>query len=207
MCHFRPIETFIYDTIKYTAFGCLWSQVEYCLLKAASSIVFHTALQGGYFFFLKENCGICSILLCHLSFRVVYFCVLKIILICFNHFLGRCTCSTVVRFQILPAAIWRWMNVFWDVAPCRIDRCFGGVYCLHHQGDESWWWRQLSAPYSTILLEQRTTRNRLYSSCPSLKNAEVCTTISELSIEIDVLRIIHGRRSFRASKGAPKVAS
>jgi hypothetical protein len=26
--------------------------------------------------------------------------------------------------------------VFWDVAPCRycVNRCFGGIYCLHLQG-------------------------------------------------------------------------
>jgi hypothetical protein len=32
------------------------------------------------------------------------------------------------------------MAVFWDVARCslvEIDRCFGGAYCLLHQGDES----------------------------------------------------------------------
>jgi hypothetical protein len=32
------------------------------------------------------------------------------------------------------------MAVFWVVAPCRlvwVYRRFGGLYCLHHQGDES----------------------------------------------------------------------
>jgi hypothetical protein len=32
------------------------------------------------------------------------------------------------------------MTVFWDVAQCSLvktDRRFLGVYCLHHQGDES----------------------------------------------------------------------
>jgi hypothetical protein len=42
------------------------------------------------------------------------------------------------------------MIAFWDIAPCSlvgVDRCFGGAYCLHHQGDESWspwWWSQYS---------------------------------------------------------------
>jgi len=30
-------------------------------------------------------------------------------------------------------------RVFWDVAPrshVEVDRCFRGVYCLHHQGDD-----------------------------------------------------------------------
>jgi hypothetical protein len=29
------------------------------------------------------------------------------------------------------------MTAFWDIAPCslaEVDRCFRGVYCLHHQG-------------------------------------------------------------------------
>jgi hypothetical protein len=30
------------------------------------------------------------------------------------------------------------MRVFWDTAPCilvKVNLCFGGVYCLNHQGD------------------------------------------------------------------------
>jgi hypothetical protein len=31
------------------------------------------------------------------------------------------------------------MVAVWDIAPCslvEVDQRFGGVYCLHHQGDE-----------------------------------------------------------------------
>jgi hypothetical protein len=42
--------------------------------------------------------------------------------------------------EVLAASIIRAMKiaVFWEVAPCSpvdIERCFGGAYCLHHQGD------------------------------------------------------------------------
>jgi hypothetical protein len=44
-----------------------------------------------------------------------------------------------VRFQVLAAASVKF-GVFWDVAPCSlvgVDRRFRGVYCLHHQADDS----------------------------------------------------------------------
>jgi hypothetical protein len=44
--------------------------------------------------------------------------------------------AQVVRFQVLKVASIK--LVFWDVAPCshvEVDRCFRGVYCLHHKGD------------------------------------------------------------------------
>jgi hypothetical protein len=43
-----------------------------------------------------------------------------------------------MRIQVLTAVSMKF-TVFWDVAPCRDvedDRCFRGVYCLHHQGDD-----------------------------------------------------------------------
>jgi hypothetical protein len=42
-----------------------------------------------------------------------------------------------IKFQVLTAASMKF-RVFWDVASCsliEVDRCFGGVYCLHQQGD------------------------------------------------------------------------
>jgi hypothetical protein len=45
--------------------------------------------------------------------------------------------KTYVRYVVLKAASMK-MRVFCDIAPCSlvgIDRCFRGVYCLHHQGD------------------------------------------------------------------------
>jgi hypothetical protein len=63
--------------------------------------------------------------------------------------LALCTCSVsaakhfqhvaTVRFQVLMAASMKF-RVFWDVAPSSqvdADRHFRGVYCLHHQGEES----------------------------------------------------------------------
>jgi hypothetical protein len=50
------------------------------------------------------------------------------------------------------------MAVLWDVAPCSlvdIDRRFWGAYCLHHQCDETWWWRQWSP------LKRRSISTRL----------------------------------------------
>jgi hypothetical protein len=43
-----------------------------------------------------------------------------------------------VRLQVLTASSMK-ITAFWDVAPCslvRVDRRFGGAYCLHHEGDE-----------------------------------------------------------------------
>jgi hypothetical protein len=40
-------------------------------------------------------------------------------------------------------------TVFWDILPCNqvvVDRCFGGAYCLHHQGGE-WALREKVAGY------------------------------------------------------------
>jgi hypothetical protein len=44
----------------------------------------------------------------------------------------------VLRFQVLTAASMK-MTAFWDIAPCslvKVDQCFRGSYCLHHQGDK-----------------------------------------------------------------------
>jgi hypothetical protein len=59
---------------------------------------------------------------------------------CLKPFIVCCRPSTqaTVRFQVLTAASMK-IGAFWDVAPCRligVDRRFGGVYCLHRQGDE-----------------------------------------------------------------------
>jgi hypothetical protein len=46
--------------------------------------------------------------------------------------------SVLVRFQVLTATSIK-MTVFWGVSPCNLvetDRCFRGVCCLQHQGDE-----------------------------------------------------------------------
>jgi hypothetical protein len=42
----------------------------------------------------------------------------------------------IVRFQILTVASMN-MRTVWDIAPCSLgaDGQFGGVYCLHHQGE------------------------------------------------------------------------
>jgi hypothetical protein len=63
---------------------------------------------------------------------------------CYNGFNEkRRACSSVtnleiiVRFQVLTAASVKF-RAFWEVAPCshvEVDRRFGGVYCLNHQGD------------------------------------------------------------------------
>jgi hypothetical protein len=42
-----------------------------------------------------------------------------------------------LRFHILAAGSMK-MTAFWDIVPCNLveaDRCFGGTYCFHHQGD------------------------------------------------------------------------
>jgi hypothetical protein len=44
-----------------------------------------------------------------------------------------------VVFEVLKAVSMK-MAVFWVVAPCRLIRVyrrFRGLYCLHHQGDET----------------------------------------------------------------------
>jgi hypothetical protein len=47
--------------------------------------------------------------------------------------------SLKVRFQDLTAASIMFRVVFWDILPCKIivDRCFRGVYCLHHRTSET----------------------------------------------------------------------
>jgi hypothetical protein len=47
-----------------------------------------------------------------------------------------------LRFSWQRVWIWR---AFWHLAPCslKVDQCFRGAYCFHHQGDEyimnEWW--------------------------------------------------------------------
>jgi hypothetical protein len=43
-----------------------------------------------------------------------------------------------VRFEIFTAVTMK-NAVYWDVTPCGScrDRCFGGTYRLHHQGDKN----------------------------------------------------------------------
>jgi hypothetical protein len=46
-----------------------------------------------------------------------------------------------MRFKVLTVTGMK--TVFWDVAPCslvEINRCFRGVYCLHHQGSDGRNW-------------------------------------------------------------------
>jgi hypothetical protein len=48
------------------------------------------------------------------------------------------TLHKYVRFQVLTAAGMK-MRDFYDLAPYSfvgVDRCFRGVYCLHHRGDD-----------------------------------------------------------------------
>jgi hypothetical protein len=55
------------------------------------------------------------------------------------------------------------MTVFWDVAPCslaEIDQSFRGVYCLHHQGDESSLMMEaISTSEMSVNVYQTTRRN------------------------------------------------
>jgi hypothetical protein len=60
-------------------------------------------------------------------------------------------------FSVFQNAFWNAsltlmkITVFWDVAPCsmvEVYRRFTGVYCLHHQGDET-----------SVYLYQTTRRN------------------------------------------------
>jgi hypothetical protein len=49
-----------------------------------------------------------------------------------------------VRFQVLTAASMMF-KVFQNVAPyshVEVDERFRVVYCIHHQGESPWWWRQ-----------------------------------------------------------------
>jgi hypothetical protein len=48
-----------------------------------------------------------------------------------------------VRFEVLTAVSTK-MDIFWVVAPCKlvdVYQRFRGPCCLHHQGDDAWWWR------------------------------------------------------------------
>jgi hypothetical protein len=50
----------------------------------------------------------------------------------------------IVGFEVLTVVSMK-MAVFWVVAPCslvEVYQRFRGICCLHHQGDEPWWWRQ-----------------------------------------------------------------
>jgi hypothetical protein len=48
-----------------------------------------------------------------------------------------------VGFEALTAVSTK-IAVSWVVVPCSLEKVtsFRGPCCLHHQGDESWWWRQ-----------------------------------------------------------------
>jgi hypothetical protein len=64
------------------------------------------------------------------------------------------------------------MAIIWDVAPCSlvdIDLCFGGAYCLHHQGSDSGGSELLwNMSVSTRLHGAKFQKAAIFSTCSVL---------------------------------------
>jgi hypothetical protein len=63
-------------------------------------------------------------------------------------------------FRFSQRQVWRWQPS--GIVPCslKVDQCFRGVYCFHHQGNHaSLWWRRQYTP-----LKCRSTSMRLHGA-------------------------------------------
>jgi hypothetical protein len=91
--------------------------------------------------------------------------------------------SEWVRFQVLSAPSMK-VTVFWDVVPCcliQTDRRFGGVYCLHHQGD---------ARKERINIYERVGQGRSFASpihSPLTHWSDNASALSDLLLYLDTL--------------------
>jgi len=96
-----------------------------------------------------------------------------------------------VRFQVLTVVSMKF-RVFWDVAPCihvEVDRRFRGVYCLHHQSDESpWWWRQYTPlkrrSMSTWLHSTTSQKTKCHTHCREDLKSQTSSLFMQVSAYI-----------------------